>query len=150
MAGTYSQIYIQLVFVVKGRQCLIHHSWEADLYKYMSGIISRKGQRPIIINGMPDHVHVFFGLRPSLSVSELARDLKNNSSKFINQSGFIKKRFSWQTGYGAFSYSKSHVSRVYDYIKNQKEYHLKKDLKKEYIEFLKEYEINFQEKYLFD
>ena len=102
MAGTYSQLYIQIVFTVKGRENLILKQWQTELYKYISGIISAKGQKAIIVNGVSDHIHCFIGLKPSMSVSDLVRDIKNNSSKFINDKGWVKGKFQWQEGYGVF------------------------------------------------
>lgn len=150
MAGTYTQIYIQLVFAVKGRQNLIPQKNKIELNKYISGIITGKGCKSIIVNGMPDHIHAFIGLKPSLSVSDLARDVKNNSSNFINDNHWIKGKFSWQSGFGAFSYSRSQIDRVYNYILNQEKHHKKKTFKEEYLELLKKFEIEFNEKYLFD
>jgi REP element-mobilizing transposase RayT len=150
MAGTYSQIYLQIVFAVKGRENLIAQSWKDELHKYISGIIKEKEQKPIIVNGMPDHIHAFIGLKPSMRISDLVRDIKNNSSKFINEKGWIKGKFSWQEGYGVFSYSHSHIERVYNYILNQEEHHRKKTFKDEYLELLKKFEIEFQEAYVFD
>jgi putative transposase len=150
MAGTFSQIYIQVVFAVKGRENLISNSWKDDLHKYLAGIIKGKEQKPIIVNGMPDHIHAFIGLRPSMSFSDLVRDMKNNSSNFINDKKWIKGRFSWQEGYGAFSYSHSHIQRVYNYILNQEEHHRKKSFREEYDDFLKKFEVEHSEKYLFD
>lgn len=129
MAGTYSQIYLRVVFAVKGRENLISQSWKDELHKYMAGIIKEKEQNPIIVNGMPDHIHAFIGLKPSMRISDLVRDIKNNSSKFINERGFVKGKFSWQEGYGVFSYSHSHIERVYNYILNQEEHHRKKTFK---------------------
>ncbi len=102
MPGTFSQVYIQIVFAVKGRENLIHNSWRTDLHKYISGIIKGKNQKPIIVNGMADHIHTFVGLRPAMAISDLARDIKNNSSNFINDQKFVKGKFSWQEGYSAF------------------------------------------------
>ena len=150
MAGTYSQIYIQVVFAVKGRQNLIDKQWRDELHKYISGIITGKGHKSIIVNGVADHIHCFIGLKPSIAISDLVRDIKNNSSKFINESGFIKGKFQWQEGYGAFSYSQSHVERVYNYILNQEQHHSKKTFKDEYVEFLTEFEIEHKPFYLFD
>jgi putative transposase len=150
MAGTFSQVYIQIVFAVKGRENLISKSWRDDLHKYIAGIIKGKEQKPIIVNGMPDHIHAFVGLRPSMPISDLVRDIKNNSSNFINEHKFVKGKFSWQEGYGAFSYSHSHIGRVYDYILNQEEHHMKKTFKEEYSELLKKFEIEHNEKYLFE
>jgi REP element-mobilizing transposase RayT len=150
MTGTYSQIYLQVVFAVKGRENLIAQSWKDELHKYISGIIKEKEQKPIIVNGMPDHIHAFIGLKPSMRISDLVRDIKNNSSKFINEKGWIKGKFSWQEGYGVFSYSHSHIDRVYRYILNQEEHHRKKTFKDEYLELLKKFEIEFKEAYVFD
>ena len=119
MPGTFSQVYIQVVFAVKGRENLIGNQWKDDLHKYISGIIKGKGQKPIIVNGMPDHIHAFVGFRPSMNISDLVRDIKNNSSNFVNDHKLVKGKFSWQEGYGAFSYSQSQIGRVYDYILNQ-------------------------------
>jgi REP element-mobilizing transposase RayT len=150
MAGTFSQLYIQTVFAVKGRENLIDKKWRDELYKYISGIITGKGQKSIIVNGVADHIHCFIGLKPSMSISDLMRDIKNNSSKFINDKGFVKGKFSWQEGYGAFSYSHSQIEQVYNYILNQELHHQKKTFKEEYLEFLTKYEIDYKTEYLFD
>jgi REP element-mobilizing transposase RayT len=150
MAGTFSQLYIQTVFAVKGRENLIDKKWRDELCKYISGIITGKGQKSIIVNGVADHIHCFIGLKPSMSISDLMRDVKNNSSKFINEKGFIKGKFSWQEGYGAFSYSHSQIEQVYNYILNQEMHHQKKTFKEEYLEFLSRYEIDYKTDYLFD
>lgn len=150
MPGTFTQIYIQIVFAVKFRHKLIHPVWQEELNKYIAGIIKAKGQKPIIVNGVSDHIHIFIGFRPSMLLSDLVRDIKNNSSKFINEQGWIPQKFRWQEGYGAFSYSQSHIKNVYNYILNQEEHHRKKAFHEEYLEFLKEYEIEYDEKYVFD
>ena len=150
MSDTFSQIYIQIVFSVKGRENLISDSWKTELHKYIAGIIKGKGQKPIIVNGMPDHIHAFVGLRPAMAVSDLARDIKNNSSNFINDRKFVKGKFAWQEGYGVFSYSHSHIGKVYDYILNQEKQHLNKTFKEEHLDFLKNFEIKYDEKYLFE
>lgn len=150
MAGTFSQLYIQVVFAVKGRENLIAKTWKDDLHKYISGIITNKEQKSIIVNGMPDHIHAFIGLRPSMRISDLVRDIKNNSSNFINDNKLVKGRFSWQEGYGAFSYSHSHIKNVYNYILNQEEHHKKRSFREEYLELLKRFEIEHNEKYLFE
>jgi len=116
----------------------------------MSGIIKNKGHKPIIVNGVADHVHVFVGLKPVSSISELIRDVKNNSTNFINDKKLVKGKFSWQEGYGAFSYSHSQIESVYQYILNQEQHHLKKTFKEEYFDFLQKFEVDFDEKYLFD
>lgn len=150
MPGTFSQIYIQYVFAVKGRENLLLNPWREEVFKYMAGIIKGKNQKPIIVNGVTDHVHVFVGLKPAMSISDLIRDVKNNSSNFINENKFVKGKFEWQEGYGAFSYSHSQLDNVYQYILNQEEHHRKISFKQEYISFLKKFEIEYEEKYLFD
>ena len=126
MANTYTQIHIQAVFAVQNRACVIRKAWKEDLYKYMTGIIQNHGHKVLAINGMPDHVHILFGMRPTQSLSELMQDVKGDSSKWINQNRLVKGKFSWQEGYGAFSYSKSHVDRVIKYILNQEKHHIRK------------------------
>jgi REP-associated tyrosine transposase len=150
MPGTFSQIYIQVVFAVKGRENIVSKSWSTELHKYIAGIIKAKGQKPIIVNGMPDHVHAFIGLRPAMSISDLVRDMKNNSANFVNDHKFVKGKFSWQAGYGAFSYSHSQIRNVYNYILHQERHHKKKTFKQEYFEFLKKFEVEYDEKYLFE
>jgi len=150
MAGTFSQIYIQAVFAVKGRENLLQKEWRDDVFKYMSGIIANKGQKPIIVNGVSDHVHLFIGLKPSMALSELMRDVKNNTSNFINEQKCLKQKFSWQEGFGAFSYSHSHIDVVYKYVLNQEEHHKKKSFREEYIGLLNKFEIPHEERFLFD
>jgi REP element-mobilizing transposase RayT len=150
MAGTYSQIYIQAVFAVKGRKNLLQKPWRDDVFKYMSGIIKAKNQKPIIVNGVENHVHLFIGLKPSMAISDLVRDVKNNTTTFINEQKFIRNKFSWQEGFGSFSYSHSQIDRVYRYILNQEEHHRKKTFKTEYIALLQKFEIDFNVKYLFE
>ncbi|MFB6343844.1 IS200/IS605 family transposase [Saccharicrinis sp. FJH62] len=150
MPGTYSKIYVQYVFAVSGRQNLLHKKWRAELFKYIAGIIKGKNQKPIIVNGYLDHVHAFVGLQPSMPISDLVRDIKNNSSNFINNRRYVPGRFRWQEGYGVFSYSHSQIENVYHYIENQEEHHKIRTFREEYIEFLKEYGIEFNEKYLFN
>lgn len=150
MAGTFSQIYIQVVFAVQGRGNFIRKEWKDELHKYIAGVIKGKEQKPIIVNGMPDHIHAFVGLRPAMAIADLVRDIKNNSSNFINEKQLVTGKFSWQEGYGVFSYSQSHIQNVYDYILNQEEHHHKKTFREEYIDFLKKFEIEYNEKYLFE
>lgn len=150
MAGTFSQIYIQVVFAVQGRQNLLQKEWRQEVFKYMAGIIKNKGQKPIIVNGVEDHVHVFIGLKPAMAISDLARDVKNNSSNFINDHSWINGRFNWQEGYGAFSYSHSQIEAVYHYIENQEQHHVRQSFKDEYLDFLKKFEVEYDMKYLFD
>ena len=150
MPGTFSQIYIQIVFAVKGRQNLISKTWKEELNKYISVIITNKSQKSIIVNGVSDHIHVFVGLKPSMAVSDLVRDIKNNSSNFINKNKFVGGKFSWQEGYGAFSYNHSQIEQVYIYILNQEQHHHKKTFKEEYLDFLVKFSVDYDKKYLFD
>lgn len=150
MAGTYSQIYIHIVIVVKYRKYLIKPEWEDELYKYITGIIKGKNQLLLEINGMPDHTHILIGIKPSMRLDDLVREIKKSATAFIQQKRFGNKQFRWQGGYGAFSHSKGNLNTVINYIKNQKEHHQKKTLRKEYIEMLEEFEIEYEEKYLFD
>ncbi len=150
MAGTFSQIYIQVVFAVKGRDNLLKKPWRDEVFKYMAGIIKGKNQKPIIVNGVANHVHLFIGLKPSMALSDLVRDVKNNTTNFINEKKYCRTKFSWQDGYGSFSYSHSQIDQVFQYILNQEEHHRKKSFKEEYLDFLQRFGIEFNEKYLFD
>ncbi|MES2728193.1 MAG: IS200/IS605 family transposase [Bacteroidota bacterium] len=150
MAGTFSQIYIQIVFAVKNRDSLIDKSWEEELYKYITGIVTNKEQKMLTINGMPDHIHFLIGMRPSCCLSDLVREIKKSSNDFIKDKKLTPFKFEWQTGYGAFSYSHSSLDDVIRYIMNQKEHHKKKTFKEEYVELLKKFEVEHDEKYLFD
>ncbi|MCM0042820.1 MAG: IS200/IS605 family transposase [Algoriphagus sp.] len=150
MAGSYSQIYLQYVFAVKGRQNLLQKPWREEVFKYISGIIKGKNQKPIIVNGVSDHVHVFVGVKPAMPVPDLIRDIKNNSSNFINENKWVNGKFSWQEGYGVFSYSHSQIDKVYRYIANQEAHHEKKTFKDEYIDFLVKSGLDYDEKYLFE
>ncbi|MBS1928875.1 MAG: IS200/IS605 family transposase [Chitinophagaceae bacterium] len=150
MANTYTQIFVQVVFAVKGRQNLIQKQHREDLHKYITGIINNRNQKLLSIFCMPNHTHILLSLDPSISLSDLVRDIKAGSSKFINDSNWISKKFNWQEGFGAFSYSKSQIDRVIKYILNQEEHHRMETFKEEYIDFLKKYAIDFDERYLFD
>ncbi len=150
MPGTFHQVYIQVVFAVKGRENLISETWKTELHQYIAGIIKGKGQKSIIVNGMPDHIHAFIGLKPAMSISDLVRDIKNNSTNFINDRKLVHGAFKWQEGYGAFSYSHSHIEKVYEYILHQEEHHKKKTFKEEYLDFLNKFAVDYDEKYLFE
>jgi putative transposase len=150
MAGTYSQIYIQVVFSPYKHENCIRESWSDELYKYISGIVRNKGQKLIAINGTHNHIHIFLGIKPSIALSDLVRDIKNNSSNFINNRHFVKGKFMWQDGYGSFSYSHSQVDTIYKYIMKQKEHHKKLSFKEEYLEMLRKNDIDFDDKYLFE
>ncbi|MCG2587186.1 IS200/IS605 family transposase [Rhodohalobacter sulfatireducens] len=149
MANTYTQLYIQFVFAVQNRISLIRPEWEEMLYRYMTGIIQNKSHKMIAINGMPDHIHMFIGFEPVDHMSELIKVVKGESSKWIRKKGFVKGRFNWQSGYGAFSYSRSHIDRVYHYIHNQEEHHKKKTFREEYIELLEKFDVEYDERYIF-
>jgi REP element-mobilizing transposase RayT len=148
MPGTFSQIYIQIVFAVKGRESSIQASWEEELYKYISGIVRNKEQKMLAINGMPDHIHFLIGIRPSCCLSDLVREIKKSSNEFVNHNKYSK--FQWQEGYGAFSYSHSALSNVIAYINNQKEHHKKQTFRDEYKDFLTKFQIEHKDEYLFN
>ena len=150
MADTYTQIYIHIIFAVKGRSNLISSSWKNELYKYITGIITNEAQKLIAINGMPDHIHLLVGLKPTIALSNLVRDIKANSSRFVNEKSWIKGKFEWQHGFGAFSYSHSQLDTIINYINNQEEHHKKKTFKEEYITFLKKFPVEYDEEYLFE
>ncbi|ABG57528.1 IS200/IS605 family transposase [Cytophaga hutchinsonii] len=150
MPGTFSQMYIQIVFAVKGRNSLIHPSWENELHKYMTGFIQNNGQKLLAINGMPDHIHILIGMKPSCCLSDLIRELKKSSSSFIKDKKLSPYAFQWQEGYGAFSYSHSNLNQVIAYIMNQKEHHKKRTFKEEYLEFIQKFELEYNPKNLFE
>jgi putative transposase len=149
MANTYTQIHIQAVFVVKYRLGLIQREWKDELYKYITGIVQTNNHKLLAINGMPDHLHVFFGMRPTQSLSDLMQDIKGGSSKWINDKKFTKGRFEWQDGYAAFSYSKAQANTVIDYIQNQEIHHRQKTFNEEYKALLEEFYIDYDERYIF-
>jgi putative transposase len=150
MPGTFSQIYIQIVFAVKGRQSLINSDWEDELHKYMAGIIKNKQQKMLAINGMPDHVHILIGMKPSCCLSDLVREIKKSSNEFVNEKKYSKFKFQWQEGFGAFSYSHASLDDVIAYINNQKSHHKKQSFKEESKEFLTQFQIEHKEEFLFD
>ena len=148
--STFSQIYIQVVFAVQNRNTLINSSWQNELYKYITGIIQNKGQKLLAINGMPDHIHFLIGMKPACCLADLVREIKKSSNAFINEKQFCPFKFEWQEGYGAFSYSHSALDDVIRYIVNQKEHHRKISFKEEYKKFLISFNIEHDDKYLFD
>lgn len=150
MASTFSQIYIQLIFAVSGRNSMISTTWETELFKYISGIITNKNQKLLAINGMPDHIHILIGMKPSCCLSDLVREVKKSSNEWVNAQRFSRSKFKWQDGYGAFSYSHSNFGNVIRYIENQKVHHKKKSFKEEYLEFLEKFQIEFKDEYLFE
>ncbi|WP_333851775.1 IS200/IS605 family transposase [Epilithonimonas sp.] len=148
--ATYTQIHIQLIFAVKFRDALIQNHWEDELYKYITGIIQHHNHKLLSIKGMSDHLHILIGLRPNQALSELVNQIKSNSSKWINEKRFCNVRFEWQKGYGAFSYGKSQVADVINYINNQEVHHQKKSFKQEYLDFLNKFEIEYNQEYVFN
>jgi len=148
MANTYTKIYIQFVFAVQDRASLISPEWKDELYKYMTGIVRNNKHKLIAINGVPNHVHLFIGYNPHQLVPSLLQDIKGFSSKWINKKGFVRGNFSWQEGYGAFSYSNSQINRVVNYITNQEQHHKKRSFGEEYIKFLKQFNIQYDGKYI--
>jgi len=150
MSNTFSQIYIQVVFAVKGRECQIQHSWEEQLYKYITAIVQNNNQKMIAINGMPDHIHFLIGMKPACCLSDLVREVKKSSNAYIKENKLTPFKFQWQDGFGAFSYSHSSLDQVVQYIMNQKEHHIKKSFKQEYEEFLTKFNIEFKSEYLFE
>lgn len=149
MANTYSQIYIQTVFAVDGRLSLIRPEFKEELYKYVTGIVRNNGQKLIAINGMSDHVHILIGLKPAMALADLVRDVKADSAGFINRKKWVRGRFNWQEGYGAFSYGHSQLDRIIRYIQNQEQHHRRRTFKDEYLTWLKKFEVPFDEKYIF-
>jgi putative transposase len=150
MPNTYSQLYVQIVFTVKGRENLIAKENREELHKYITGIIKGRDQKALAVFCMPDHVHILVSIKPSIAISDLVRDIKAGTSNFIKEQKWVKGKFSWQEGFGAFSYSKSQMDTVVNYILNQEEHHKKKTFKEEYLDFLKKFDIEYQEKYLFE
>jgi putative transposase len=150
MANTYTQIYIHLIFAVKGRASLIPREHKAELQKYITGVITNKKNKLIVIENEPDHIHILIGLRPDTSISELVRDIKANSSRWMNEQEWMRSEFRWQEGFGAFSYSRSQLSHVIAYIQNQEQHHKKQTFREEYIALLEAFGIEFDERYLFD
>ena len=149
MANTYTQIYIHVVFAVQGRQNLIRLQHRGELQKYMTGIITRKQQKLIAINNMPDHFHILMGLKPNMALSDLVGDIKSGSSGFINDRHWVRGRFTWQEGFGAFSYSHSQLGGVIRYIQNQEKHHARRSFQAEYLELLEKFNVPYDERYLF-
>jgi putative transposase len=148
--GTFTQMYVQLVFAVKFRDAVLHKTIRPRVFGYMSGILTEMKHKSYIINGVVNHVHVFFGLNPAISVSETVYSLKRSSSLFINREKLCRGKFAWQEGYGGFTYAKSQVEEVYNYILNQESHHKKQTFREEYINYLKKFEIKYDERFLFD
>ena len=149
-SGTFTQLYTHLVFAVKYRERLLNNEIRAEVTRYISGIITNRKNKSIIINGMPDHIHLLIGLNPNDKISDLVGCIKRDSSTFINQKEWFSGKFYWQDGYGAFSYGKSQLDAIYNYIASQENHHKIRTFRHEYTELLKKFEIEYDEKYLFD
>lgn len=149
-AGTFTQLYIQIVFAVKNRDAVLNKDIRGTVFKYISGITTSLKHKSIIINGVSDHVHILIGLNPSISVSDTVREVKRSSSAYINNEKLCIGKFAWQEGYGAFSYNRSQLDNIYQYILNQEKHHQKISFKQEYIQFLEKFEIKYDERFLFD
>jgi putative transposase len=150
MPNTYTQIYIQIVIVVKGRNNLIPNGKKENLYKYITGIIQNKNHKLIAINGVPSHIHILIGLSPSEALSNLVKEVKRCSTNYINEQKWLRGKFSWQSGFGGFSYSRSQLDKVVSYIKNQENHHKRKTFREEYVELLKKFEVEYNERFVFD
>jgi putative transposase len=150
MANTYSQIYIQAIFAVEQRAALIQSAWKEELFKYIGGIFRNKKQKLIAIGGVEDHVHLLFGLRPSMAISDLVRDVKSDSTEFIKRKHFTRRNFSWQEGFGAFSYSRSQLDSVAKYVLEQEKHHSKQSFRDEYVALLDRFEVEYEHRYLFN
>jgi putative transposase len=149
MPNTYTQLYVHCVFAVKYRNAMIQPAWEERLHKYITGTIQNNGHKLLAINSMPDHLHFFAGLNPKQSIADMMRLVKGDSSEFVNKERFTKSKFHWQDGYGAFSNSRSQIDSVVKYIMNQKHHHAKRTFKEEYLDILKDYAVEYDEKYIF-
>ena len=148
--GTFTQMYVQLVFAVKKREALLHKNIRNRVFEYMSGIITGMKHKSIIVNGVSNHVHILIGLHPSKSVSETVHTIKRSSSLFINKEKLCTGKFAWQEGYGSFTYGGSQLESVYNYILNQEKHHEKISFREEYIQFLEKYQVEHDERFLFD
>jgi len=149
MANTFTQIHIHAVFAVQNRMSLINQSWQERLYKYIIAIIQKHGHKVLAIGGMPDHIHILFGFRPTQTLSALVQEVKRDSSEWVNKERLVYGKFNWQEGYGAFSYSKSHIPKVINYIETQAEHHTEKTFLEEYKKVLADFGLDFDEKYIF-
>ncbi len=150
MPNTYTQIYIQIVFAVESRQSLISPQHREELHKYITGIVNNRKQKLLAIFCMPDHIHILVGLNPAIAISDLVRDIKAGSSNFINGKNWVRGRFNWQEGFGAFSYSRSQLKAVSDYILEQEGRHEKRTFRNEYLSLLRKFDVEFDERFLFD
>ncbi|MCU0357893.1 MAG: IS200/IS605 family transposase [Cyclobacteriaceae bacterium] len=150
MANTYSQIYLQFVFAVRGRQSLIPPQHKEELHKYITSLVQNRKSKLLAVHAMPDHIHLFVGFKPVMAIADFVKEIKVESNEFINSKKWVKGKFAWQNGYGVFSYSHSHIIRVIHYIQNQEAHHRKSTFKEEYTSLLEKFQIAFEDKYLFE
>ena len=150
MANTFTQLYVQIVFSTKNREKILKKSFRDEVFKYIAGIVNNKSQKSLAVNGTSDHIHIFLSLKPNIALSDLVRDIKHFSTDFINENEFIPAKFYWQSGYGAFTYSHSHIDKVIQYILNQEEHHRIRTFKEEYLELLNKFNVEYDLKYVFD
>jgi len=150
VANTFSQIYLQFVFAVKNRESLISKDNKEELHKYITALVQKRNAKMLAINCMPDHTHLFVGFKPNILISDFIKEVKVESNEFINSKQWVKGKFSWQEGYGVFSYSHSHIDSVVKYVLNQERHHQKKNFKQEYLEMLQKFDIAFEDRFLFD
>ncbi|MGD0710475.1 MAG: IS200/IS605 family transposase [Bacteroidales bacterium] len=150
MPNTYSQMYVQIVFAVQGRENIIPQKNKEELHKYITGIVKNRGQKLLAVNCMPNHTHIFIGFKPCICISDLVRDIKTATSLFIKEKRWIKGMFYWQEGFGSFTFSHSQLTDIIHYINNQEEHHKRRSFKEEYLELMKKFDIDYDDKYLFD
>ncbi|TFF38748.1 IS200/IS605 family transposase [Mucilaginibacter psychrotolerans] len=149
MANTFSQIYLQFVFAVQNRQSLIAKQHKEELHKYITALVQHRKAKMLAVNCMPDHIHLFVGFKPTILIYDFVKEIKVEN-EFINSKDWVRGKFSWQEGYGVFSYSQSHVDNVVNYVLNQEAHHQKKTFKQEYLGLLKKFELEYDERYVFD
>lgn len=150
MANTFSQVYLQFVFAVKHRQSLIPREHKEELHKYITGLVQHRKAKMLAVHCMPDHVHIFVGFKPVMSLSDFVKEIKVESNQFIKRKGWTNEKFAWQEGYGLFSYSHSHIDNVVKYILNQEDHHKKRSFREEYLDFLDKFQITYEERFLFE
>jgi REP element-mobilizing transposase RayT len=150
MANTYRKIHLQVVFAVKNREALLHKSWRPELFKYIAGIINQRKHYSLAVNGIEDHIHLFFDYNGRELIEDLVREIKKASSRYIKEKQLSPFKFEWQSGYGVFSHGYREKSTIIDYVKNQESHHQTKSFREEYLAFLNSYEIEFKEEYVFD
>jgi putative transposase len=150
MSNTYTQIHLHFIYAPKFRASLIQSDWETELYKYITGIVQMNKHKMVSINGMPDHIHMLIGFRPTQSISDFMQSVKSGSSRYINDNRLCNRRFEWQSGYGAFSHSRSQINNVIDYIENQKSHHMRNSFLDEYRLLLSDFGVDYNEKYIFE